>query len=320
VSFWKKHLKFLRKESCIIFGMGFATNANNIPCLIDNKSLILSDELNHTSIVLGTRLSEGHIIIFKHDNLEDLENKLINGIKTRKYNKILIIVEGIYSMEGSIVNLPEIIKLKKKYKAYLYIDEAHSIGAIGKTGRGVVEYYNCNPDDVDIMMGTFTKSFAATGGYIAASKKIINYIKINSHAWCYASSMSTPICLQIKYAFQNMNKKRLNNLKSNTNYFRKKLKAIGIEPCGDHDSPVVPVMLYIPNTIVKFNRMMLSKNIAVVTVGFPATELYGGRVRFCISSSHTKKMLDYIIKSVEECDYYCNISNKKNFFLSLFYF
>lgn len=167
---------FIGVESAIVFGMGFATNSMNIPVLVSKGCLILSDELNHASLVLGSRLSGAAIKTFKHNDVEDLEKKLreaiINGqpLNHRPWKKILIVVEGVYSMEGSIVKLPDVIRLKKKYRAYIYLDEAHSVGAMGPRGRGVVDYWGCNPKDVDIMMGTFTKSFGSAGGYIAGSR------------------------------------------------------------------------------------------------------------------------------------------------------
>ena len=186
---------FLGVEKAVTFGMGFATNSMNIPTLVGKGCLILSDELNHASLVLGARLSGATIKVFKHNNSKDLEAKIkkaiIEGhpVTRRPWKKILIIVEGVYSMEGSIVRLPEIIEIKKKYKAYLYLDEAHSIGAVGPHGRGVVDFYGCDPKDVDILMGTFTKSFGSAGGYIAGSKHLIEYLLNNSHSNCYASSM-----------------------------------------------------------------------------------------------------------------------------------
>ncbi|XP_036177154.1 serine palmitoyltransferase 3 isoform X8 [Myotis myotis] len=169
--------QFLNVEAAMVFGMGFATNSMNIPALVGKGCLILSDELNHASLVLGARLSGATIRIFKHNNMQSLEKLLRDAViygqpRTRRaWKKILIMVEGVYSMEGSIVNLPQIVALKKKYKAYLYIDEAHSIGSVGPTGRGVVEFFGMDPQDVDVFMGTFTKSFGAAGGYIAGRKE-----------------------------------------------------------------------------------------------------------------------------------------------------
>lgn len=167
--------QFLGVEDSIVFGMGFASNALNLPAFLSPGCLVISDEKNHASIILGLRLSGSTIRVFKHNNMQHLESKLQEAIFKGQqdgspWKKILIIVEGIYSMEGSIVKLPEVVALKKKYKAYLYLDEAHSVGAMGKHGRGVLDYFGIDPNDVDILMGTFTKSFASSGGYIAGSK------------------------------------------------------------------------------------------------------------------------------------------------------
>ncbi len=255
--------KFLGVEAAVVFGMGFATNALNIPTLVGKNCLILSDALNHSSLVLGSRLSGATIKVFKHNDPVDLEAKLkksiIEGhpVTRRPWKKILIIVEGVYSMEGSIVRLPEIIAIKKKYKAYLYLDEAHSIGAVGPNGRGVVDHWGCDPKDVDILMGTFTKSFGSAGGYLAGSKKLIDFIKMSSHGSCYATSMSAPVCLQIQRTLEIIwgldgsgeGKRRINQLMENTRYFRDKLFKMGFIVYGNHASPVVPVMLYMPSRI-----------------------------------------------------------------------
>ena len=160
-------------------------------------------------------------------------------------------------MEGSIPRLPEIIAIKKKYKTYLYLDEAHSIGAVGPTGRGVVEHWGCDPKDIDIMMGTFTKSFGSAGGYIAGSQKLINFLRQNSHAATYASSMSPPVCLQIIKTLEiimgldgtNQGVNRIRQLRENSRYFRDKLLKMGFIVYGNPASPVVPVMLYMPTKV-----------------------------------------------------------------------
>jgi serine palmitoyltransferase len=307
--------KFLGVEDSITFGMGFATNSMNIPILVGKGCLIFSDELNHVSLILGSRLSGATIKVFKHNDPVDLENKLkkaiVEGhpITRRPWKKILIIVEGVYSMEGSIVRLPEIIAIKKKYKAYLYLDEAHSIGAVGPTGRGVCDYWGCNPKDVDVLMGTFTKSFGSAGGYIAGTKHLIDFIRINSHANCYASGMSPPVTLQIIRSLEiimgidgtNEGARRIKQLADNTRYFRDKLVKMGFIVYGNNSSPVVPVILFMPSMVPAISRMMLKKNIAIVGVGFPATGLTGARIRFCLSAAHTREMLDKALEAIDEC-------------------
>ncbi|XP_073711669.1 serine palmitoyltransferase 2b [Misgurnus anguillicaudatus] len=306
--------RFLGVESSMVFGMGFATNSMNIPALVGRGCLILSDELNHASLVLGARLSGSTIRVFKHNNMQSLEKLLRDAIvhgqprTHRPWKKILIIVEGIYSMEGSIVRLPEIIALKKKYKAYLYLDEAHSIGALGPRGRGVVDYFGLDPTDVDIMMGTFTKSFGAAGGYIGGKKELIDYLRSHSHSAVYATSMSSPVTQQIITSMKcimgedgtTLGQKRLNQLSENTTYFRRKLHEMGFIIYGNNDSPVVPLMLYMPAKIGAFGREMLKRNIGTVVVGFPATPIIESRARFCVSAAHTREMLDTALKAISE--------------------
>ncbi|MED6270044.1 Serine palmitoyltransferase 2 [Characodon lateralis] len=305
---------FLGVESSMIFGMGFATNSMNIPALVGKGSLIVSDELNHTSLILGARLSGATIRVFKHNNMHSLEKLLREAVcsgqpRTRRpWKKILIMVEGIYSMEGSVVRLPEIIALKKKYKAYLYLDEAHSIGAVGPSGRGVTELFNVSPADVDVMMGTFTKSFGAAGGYIAGKKDLVDYLRSHSHSAVYASAMSPAITEQVTRAMKCImgqdgsmeGIRRIRQLAENTKYFRAKLKDMGFIIYGDDDSPVVPVLLYMPGKVVAFAREMLERRIGVVVVGFPATPITEARARFCLSASHTREILDQVLHHMNE--------------------
>uniref|UniRef100_A0A8C6VYW0 Serine palmitoyltransferase long chain base subunit 2 n=3 Tax=Nothobranchius TaxID=28779 RepID=A0A8C6VYW0_NOTFU len=343
--------EFLGVESAMVFGMGFATNSMNIPALSGKGCLILSDELNHASLVLGARLSCSTVRVFKHNNMQSLEKLLREAIvhgqprTHRPWKKILIVVEGIYrylkglalppytlldlkqsenidgygertrsnrivscSMEGSIVRLPEIVALKKRYRAYLYLDEAHSIGALGRRGRGVVDYFGLDPGDVDVLMGTFTKSFGAAGGYIAGRKELIDFLRSNSHSAVYATSMSPPVVEQIITSMKcimgedgtTIGSDRVRQLEENTVYFRKKLREMGFIIYGNNDSPVVPMMLYMPAKIGAFGREMLKRNIGVVVVGFPATPIIESRARFCISAAHSKDMLDRALSAIGE--------------------
>ncbi|KRX50096.1 Serine palmitoyltransferase 2, partial [Trichinella murrelli] len=306
--------QFLGVEDALCFPMGFATNSMNVPCFAEKGCLLLSDELNHASLILGCRLTGATIKVFKHNDTVDLENKIRDAIvygqpRTRRpYKKILIFVEGIYSMEGTIVNLPEIIRIKKKYKAYLYLDEAHSIGALGKRGRGVCDYYGCDPQDVDILMGTFTKSFAAAGGYIAGKKEVIDYLRRNSYSTIYAAALSPPIAQQIISTLKILmgldgtdeGSRRIAKLERNTIYFRRRLKQKGFILFGNSNSPVVPMMVYFPAKMNHFSREMLKRKVGVVLVGFPATPITLGRARFCISSAHTKEQLDQALEAIDE--------------------
>ncbi|KAH8265048.1 hypothetical protein KR038_005323 [Drosophila bunnanda] len=307
--------RYLGVEDAIVFGMGFATNALNLPSLLGPNCLVISDEKNHASIILGLRLSGATTKVFKHNNMRDLERVLRQGVcygnpkkGGQPYKKVMILVEGIFSMEGSIVRLPEIIALKKKYKAYLYLDEAHSIGAMGSHGKGVTDYFNVDPKDVDILMGTFTKSFGSAGGYLAGSKKLIDFLRTNSHAHCYASSISPPIAQQIMTSMKTImgedgteiGRRKIMQLARNTRYFRRRLAQLGVITYGHEDSPVVPMLVYLFSKIGAVVRTLTTRHIAVVGAGFPATPIMEGRIRFCLSAAHTKEQLDYALEAIDE--------------------
>jgi serine palmitoyltransferase len=305
---------FTGQEAAVVFPMGFATNSLNLPTIVDKHCCVISDQLNHTSLILGIRLSGALIRTFRHNDIQHLEEQLRDAViyghpRTRRpFNKILIVVEGIYSMEGSIVRLPEIVALKKRYKAYLYLDEAHSIGALGKTGRGVVEYYGVNPHDIDLAMGTFTKSFGSAGGYISGRREIVDWIRVHSHATAYGSSMSPIVCQQIlsvlsslfDNTLQGEGQRRIRQLAWNTRYFRNALYRMGFIVYGHADSPVVPVILFLPGKVPCLSRECLKRGLGIVVVGFPATPLILSRTRFCISAGHTKEMLDKTLNILEE--------------------
>jgi serine palmitoyltransferase len=226
----------------------------------------------------------------------------------RPWKKILIVVEGIYSMEGTIVNLPAIVRLKNKYKAYLYLDEAHSIGAIGPHGRGITDYFGIDPREVDVMMGTFTKSFGSAGGYIGGKRSLIQHLRIHSPAGAYATGMSPPIAQQIITSMRiimgkdgtNEGQRRIRALAANSRYFRQRLCQMGFIVYGHDDSPVTPVILYQPAKIAAMVRSMTDHHVAVVGVGFPATPLIESRARFCMSAGHTKQMLDHVLHAVDQ--------------------
>ncbi|ESO92142.1 hypothetical protein LOTGIDRAFT_233207 [Lottia gigantea] len=298
--------EFLGVDDAITFPMGFGTNSMNLPCFMEPGCLLLSDELNHASLVLGSRLTGATIKVFKHNNMEDLEKKLKNAIvegqpKThRPWRKILIVVEGIYSMEGSIVRLPEILRLKKKYKVYVYLDEAHSIGALGPHGRGVTDYFGINPKEVDILMGTFSKSFGAAGGYIGGSRSIINYLRTRSYTNVYSCSMSPPVTQQIITSMRiimgrmcgNDGLRRIRQLAWNTRYVRRRLREFGFIVYGNKDSPVIPIIIYYPAKLATLERECLQAGLGIVIAGFPATTIIESRSRLCLSAGHTKEMLD----------------------------
>lgn len=295
-------------------GMGFATNSQIIPAIVGPGDLILSDALNHASIVVGARSSGAKIRVFEHNSAASLEKTICDAIATGQpktgapWNRMMIVVEGMYSMEGEMCRLRDIVAVKKKYGAYLYLDEAHSIGALGATGRGVAEHTGVDTRDIDIMMGTFTKSFGAVGGYIAADKNLVDHIRALSPASLYASAMSPPCAQHTIWAFNQLAGKdgtgignaKIRALRENAIYFREQLNKMDVQTLGDWDSPVIPIMLYNPAKIAAFSRECYSRGLAVVVAGFPATPLLLSRARICLSAAHTKEDLDWALSVINE--------------------
>lgn len=286
--------RFVGMEEAVICSMGFATNSTTIPAIASPGTLIISDEYNHSSIRFGARLSGAHIRQYKHNDMKELESLLRECISQgmprthRPWKKILLIVEGLYSMEGTLVNLPEVMRLKKKYKFYLYVDEAHSIGAIGPNGRGVCDYFGIDPRRVDILMGTFTKSFGAAGGYIAGDKKLIDRIRLTNHANVYGETLAPPVLTQIVASMASImgvgnkpeekallpawidlppslldgteGRERLRRLAFNARYLSSGLRKLGFIVYGHRDSPIVPLLIFHPAKMPLFSRMMLDRS------------------------------------------------------------
>jgi serine palmitoyltransferase len=318
--------RFVGKDAAMVFGMGFGTNSTAIPAMMGKGSLIISDSMNHSSIVCGARASGAKVKVFKHNSAEDLESVVRQSIVDgqprthRPWKKIMIIVEGIYSMEGEICPLPDIVAIKKKYNCYLFVDEAHSIGALGNTGRGIAEHHGVDPQDIDILMGTFTKSFGAVGGYIASSKPLIKHLHSICVGSLYSQSISPPAAQQVISAFKiimgedgtNIGQEKIASLRRNSNFFRTKMTEMGCHVLGDEDSPVIPTMLYNPAKIPAFSRECLARDLAVVVVGFPASPLLLSRARFCISAAHTIEELEEACKKISEVAGLLGIKYAKN--------
>jgi len=310
--------RYIGKEAAMVFSMGFGTNSVGIPALVGGKgTLLISDSNNHSSIVVGARTSGAIIKVFHHNDYQHLEAVVRKAIvdgqprSHRPWKKIIILVEGIYSMEGEMCPLNEIVRVKKKYKCYLYVDEAHSVGALGKNGRGICEYKKVDTKDIDILMGTFTKSFGAVGGYIASSKELVQYLRKASMGSVYSQCISPPATQQVISAMKiimgedgtDLGQRKLAALRNNANFFRKRMQEMGCHVLGDWDSPIVPVMLYNPSKIPAFSRECFERNLAVVVVGFPAAPLLLSRTRFCISAAHTLQDLEGALEKIDEvCD------------------
>ncbi|KAI9671301.1 MAG: serine palmitoyltransferase component [Alyxoria varia] len=315
--------RFVGKQDSMLFSMGFGTNSTIFPALVGRGCLVISDELNHASIRTGIRLCGAMVQTFKHNDMADLERLLRDTISQgqprthRPWKKILVAVEGLYSMEGTMCNLPTLVKLRRRYKFHLFVDEAHSIGALGPRGRGVCDYFDVDPAEVDVLMGTLTKSFGANGGYVAADQHIVDKLRVTNSGTTFGESPSPLVLTQIAASLRiiigelcpGQGEERLQRLAFNSRYLRLGLKRLGFIVTGQDDAPIVPLMLYNPAKISAFSHEMLARKISVVVVGYPATPLVSSRARFCVSSAHTKDDLDRLL---EACDIVGEVLQLKN--------
>jgi len=284
--------EFVGKEDAIVMPMGYATNSLILPALAGKRCLFLSDGLNHSSIVTGLRTSGATIRVVKHNDMKDLERQFSIAVKeVPKWRRIIFACEGLYSMEGEICPLPQIVHLCKKYGVMLYIDEAHSIGAVGERGRGVCDYWHIDPNDVDILMGTFTKSFGSVGGYVSGSHKVIQYLRRHALGSYLGVPMSPASARQATTALRELDKEtgkaRIAQLRKNSVTIRQRLLDAGFVLLGPDDSPVIPIMVSHPQKMSTFSRECLRHGLAVVAVGYPATSILGMRIRLCISAGFT---------------------------------
>ena len=261
----------------------------------------------------GARLSAGVVRVFKHNCHLSLKKVARSAIAQgqprtgRPWRKIIVVCEGLYSMEGELMCLPEILAVCKRFRLYLWIDEAHSIGAIGKSGRGIHEHHGICPRDVDVWMGTFTKAFGSVGGYIASSKDVIDLLRRKCTANTSACSMSAACVRQAIVALSMIEGKdgtgrgqeKMDRIKRNANYFRQGLKKLGYQTLGHDDSPVIPCLLFQPAKLCAFSRACFLRKLAVVVVGSPATPLLKGRVRFCVSAEHTEEDLESALRLLD---------------------
>lgn len=306
--------EFVGKPAAMVFSMGYVTNSSSFPALVSKGCLVISDELNHASIRVGARLSGAVIQSFKHNDMADLERVVRDAISQgqprthRPWKKILVVVEGLYSMEGTMCDLPGILALKRKYKFYVFVDEAHSVGALGPRGRGVCDYFGIDTSEVDILMGTLTKSFGANGGYIAADQHIIDKLKSSNAATQFGETPAPCVLMQILASLKlitgelcpGQGEERLQRIAFNSRYLRLGLKRLGLIVYGHDDSPIIPVMLYHPAKLPAFSHEMLRRKISVVVVGYPATPLISSRARFCVSAAHNKDDLDRMLAACDE--------------------
>jgi 7-keto-8-aminopelargonate synthetase-like enzyme len=282
---------FFGTEDCIALVSGHATNVTVIGHIVGAGDLIVHDALAHDSIVQGAKLSGAKRRPFPHNDFAALD-RMLTSLRAH-YRRVLICIEGTYSMDGDIPDLPAFIALKKKHKALLLVDEAHSAGVVGKTGRGVGEYFDVNRADVDMWMGTLSKSFASCGGYIAGSHALVEYLKYTTPGFVYSVGLSPPNCAAALASTQQMlaHPERVQKLQQNAKYFLELLKARGINTGMSKDSAVVPAIIGNSVLCLQLSDALKQRGVNVQPILYPAVEEDLARLRFFISSMHKPEQL-----------------------------
>ena len=292
----KKLAEFVHKEAALVFSTGFQVNLGVIPTVTGRNDYLLIDELDHASIIEATRLSFAKVLKYRHNDMQSLERIL----KRCEPNRVkLIVVAGIFSMDGDIAKLPEIVKLADKYAASVMVDDAHAIGVIGEHGSGTASHFGLTKK-VDLIMGTFSKSLAALGGFIASDSETINYIKHHSRTLIFSASMTPASAAAVLAALEILKNEpeRIKNLWDLTWYALENFKRLGFDT-GLSQTPIIP--LYIRDNIktLTLTKMLLDEGVFINPVVSPAVSKDDTLIRFSLMATHTREQIDTALEKFE---------------------
>lgn len=292
----EKLAHFMRKEAALIFSTGFQVNLGVISALVGKDDSVVIDKMDHASIIDGCRLAFGEVKRYKHNDTVDLERVLSENNGRGK----LVVVDGVFSMEGDIVNLPEVVRLTRKYNARIMVDDAHGIGVLGMTGRGTAEHFDLE-NQVDLLMGTYSKSLASIGGFIAGDSDVINYIKHFARSLIFSASPPPASVAAVSVAIDIIEDEpeRLKNLWKNTNKMQKGLKEIGFD-IGHSQTPIVPVMVGDDEVAFKMVMMLQEEGIFANVAVSPAVPPGKALIRTSYMATHTDEHLDRVLEAFKK--------------------
>ncbi len=293
----KELAAFRGTESSISFQSGYATNLGTIMCLVDERDLIISDELNHGSIIDGCRLTKAERRVYKHKDMGDLETQLQG---TERFRRILVITDGVFSMDGDIAPLKDIVKLAQDHNAVTYVDDAHGDGVLGENGRGITNHFHLE-GKVDVDMGTFSKAFGCVGGYVVGSKDLCVYLQNKVRSYLLSGSHPPAVAGACIAALRIVQKQPslVKKLWDNTRYFKKGLKDIGFDT-GNSETPITPVIVREAGKARELADNLFKLGIFVLPIVFPMVARDKARVRTIVTSAHTRKDLDVALAAFEK--------------------
>lgn len=294
----EKLAKFLQKEAVVTFSTGFQSNLAIISAIVGRNDFILCDKENHASIYDACRLSFGKMIRFEHSNMQDLEQKL-SQIDTTN-GGILIVTDGVFSMSGEICKLPEIVALAKKYGARVMVDDAHGLGVLGEHGRGTAEHFGLE-NEVDIYMGTFSKSLASLGGYMASTAEVAEYVRHTSRPFIFSASITpaSVACALKSLEILENEPQRVKALQDISMYMRKKLKEKGVKII-ESTTPIIPIFTYDDMATFKACMILQDKGVYVNPVVSPAVPVGQSLLRTSYTATHTKEQMDEASEKIAE--------------------
>lgn len=283
--------KFYGVDDCVAMVSGYGTNVSVIGHLVGPRDLILHDSLSHNSIVMGAKLSGAERRSFPHNHLSALDDMLTQC--RSQFDQALIVVEGLYSMDGDIPDLPKLIDIKRRHRCWLMIDEAHALGVLGPSGRGLAEHFAIDPRQVEIWMGTLSKTLAGCGGYIAGSTDLIDYLKVVAGGFVYSVGMSPPIAAAALAALQILEEEpeRVSRLRRNGELFLELARSYQLDTGSSIGSAIIPVMVGDSLRAVVLSQRLLARGINALPIVYPAVPERLARLRFFLTADHTEQQI-----------------------------
>jgi glycine C-acetyltransferase len=290
---------FKKVEACVVFQSGFAANAGTVAAVLGKDDVVISDELNHASIIDGCRLSRATIKVFKHKDAADCERVLQ---ETKDWNgKKLLISDGVFSMDGDVADLPALCDLAEKYDCIMMVDDAHASGVFGSRGRGTIDHHNCH-GRVDIQVGTLSKAIGSVGGYVCGSRDLIDYLHQRARPFLFSTSHPPSVTATCQAAFELLDSeagdKLIKKLWANTKFFKRRLKKLGFNT-GKSESPITPIMVGDAAKAFEFSRELFGEGVFASAIGFPTVPEGKARLRTIVTATHKRADLERAAETIE---------------------
>lgn len=291
--------EFKGTEAAIAYQSGFNCNMAAISAVMNKNDAILSDELNHASIIDGCRLSKAKIIRVNHSDMDDLRQKAREAVESGQYNKVMYITDGVFSMDGDVAKLPEIVEIAEEFDLITYVDDAHGSGVMGK-GAGTVKHFGLQ-DKIDFQIGTLSKAIGVVGGYVAGTQELIDWLKVQSRPFLFSTSLTPESSAAITAAVRKlMDSTELHDkLWENANYLKDGLKELGYD-IGESETPITPVIIGDEKQTQEFSKRLKDEGVYVKSIVFPTVPRGTGRVRNMPTAAHTKEMLDEALEAYKK--------------------